>query len=272
MINAYRSSIMHFLDDPRDRSENAYEFFEDGLLIIEDGRVKQLGDAETLLKTLPPEVLVTHYPNAIITPGFIDTHIHYPQTEMIAAYGEQLLEWLETYTFPTEKKFEDTHYARAIAERFLNELLRAGTTTALVFGTVHKSSVEAFFEACENRNLRMVCGKVLMDRNAPSELTDTAESGYTDSKSLIEKWHNRGRLGYAVTPRFSPTSTAEQLKKAGDLLQEFPDVYMHTHLSENTQEVEWVKSLFPECSNYLDTYDQAGLLGRRSVFAHCVHL
>lgn len=273
MLSAHRASLLHFIADPdKVELEDSYEYFEDGLMLIDQGKIIALGHAKDLLPTLPSEIHIIEHKNSLLMPGFIDTHIHYPQTEMVAAYGSQLLEWLDKYTFPTEKKFGDPAYARDIAERFLNELLRAGTTTALVFGTVHKESVDAFFEACEARNLRMVAGKVLMDRNAPEELTDTPESGYAESKALIEKWHNRGRLRYAVTPRFSPTCTEAQLKRAGQLLEEHPDVYMHTHMSENLAEVAWVEKLFPQCKNYLDTYDQAGLLGRRSVFAHCVHL
>jgi len=272
MLKGYRAGILHFTADPDSVEEvaSSYQHIEDGLLLIEDGKVVSITEFNET--ELPAGIDVTHYPDSIIAPGFIDCHIHYPQTEMIAAYGEQLLEWLETYTFPTETQFKDKTYARGIADRFLDELLRAGTTTALVFGTVHKESVDAFFEACEVKNLRMICGKVMMDRNAPEQLTDTADSSYSDSKALIEKWHNKGRARYAVTPRFAPTSTREQLGKAGQLMAEHPGVYMHTHLSENQNEVAWVKDLFPECKHYLDTYDQAGLLGRRSVFAHCIHL
>ena len=270
---AHRGSILHFLDDPDSMPlPECYQYYEDGVLLVEQGKVVGLGAAATILASLPDDVELLEHPNSLIVPGFIDTHIHYPQTEMIAAYGEQLLEWLQTYTFRVESKFEDAQYARSIAERFLDELLRAGTTTALVFGTVHKASVDSFFEACEARNLRMIAGKVLMDRNAPDYLVDTPESGYSDSKALIEKWHNRGRARYAITPRFAPTSSPEQLQKAGQLLAENPGVYMHTHMSENQAEVSWVKELFPDCDGYLDTYDQAGLLGRRSVFAHCIHL
>jgi guanine deaminase len=272
---AYRASILHFIADPdKVELEQAYQYFEDGLLVIDQstGCVAQCGDANELLSSLHSDVAVEDHRGQLIMPGFVDTHIHYPQTEMIAAFGEKLLEWLETYTFPVESKFSDPVYARGIADRFLDELLRAGTTTALVFGTVHKESVDAFFEACEVRNLRMVAGKVMMDRNAPEYLVDTPESSFTDTQALIDKWHNRGRARYAVTPRFAPTSTSAQLKKAGELLENNPGVYMHTHLSENLDEVAWVKELFPECDGYLDTYDQAGLLGRRSVFAHCLHL
>lgn len=271
-IKAYRAAILHSLADPAVVGvEQSYEYFEDGLLLVEDGQIAQVGHAADLLPTLKG-IEITEYPDALITPGFIDTHIHYPQTGMIASYGEQLLDWLNTYTFPTERQFEDKAHAADVAGIFLKELLRNGTTTALVFGSVHKQSVDAFFEAAEALNLRMIAGKVLMDRNAPDYLTDTAESGYADSKELIERWHGKGRLHYAVTPRFAPTSTPEQLTLAGKLFQEYPDLYMHTHLSENRQEIEWVKELFPERSGYLDVYDHFKLIGARSVFAHGVHL
>lgn len=273
MTHAYRASILHFVADPDAvAAEESFEYFDDGVLLVDEGHVVEVGEASVMLANLPVNCEVTEYADCLLMPGFVDTHIHYPQIEMIAAYGEQLLEWLNAYTFPTEAKFSDPAYAREIADRFLDELLRCGTTTALVFGSVHKQSVDAFFEASEARNLRMVAGKVMMDRNAPDDLIDTAESSYHDSKALIDKWHNKGRQRYAVTPRFAPTSSVEQLRKAGELLREHPDVYLHTHLSENENEVAWVKALFPECDGYLDTYDQAGLLGRRSVFAHCVHL
>ena len=272
-MEAFRGSILHFVDDPdRVPEQESYRYFEDGILLVDDGAVSAVGPADELITTLPSDTTITNCPNSLIMPGFVDTHIHYPQTEMIAAYGEKLLQWLDTYTFPVESKFSDPVYAREISDRFLDELLRCGTTTALVFGSVHKESIEAFFEACEQRNLRMIAGKVMMDRNAPDYLVDTAESAYQDSKALIEKWHDRGRLRYAVTPRFSPTSTPEQLLKAGQLMEEHPGVYLHTHMSENADEVVWVEELFPECDHYLHTYDAAGLLGRRSVFAHCIHL
>ncbi|MFK8048967.1 MAG: guanine deaminase [Halioglobus sp.] len=272
-MEAFRAEILHFVDDPDRVSEpESYQYFKDGMLIVDHGKVVAAGSAQDMRPHLKEDTPVTEYPNALIMPGFVDTHIHYPQTEIVAAYGEQLLEWLETYTFPVESKFSDPDYAAEVSERFLDELLRCGTTTALVFGTVHKESVEAFFEACEKRNLRMIAGKVMMDRNAPDYLVDTAQSSYDDSKMLIEKWHNKGRLRYAVTPRFSPTSTPEQLRKAGQLLEEHPGVYLHTHMSESANEVVWVEELFPHCDHYLHTYDEAGLLGRRSVFAHCIHL
>lgn len=269
---AYRAAILHSLADPAVVGvEQSYEYFEDGILLIENGKVAQVGAAAELLPKLAG-VEIQHYRDALITPGFIDTHIHYPQTGMIASYGEQLLDWLNTYTFPTERQFEDKAHASDVAAIFLKELLRNGTTTALVFGTVHPQSVDAFFEQADKLNLRMIAGKVLMDRNAPDYLTDTAETGYAESKALIERWHGKGRLHYAVTPRFAPTSTPQQLELAGKLLAEYPDLYMHTHLSENRKEIEWVKELFPERKGYLDVYDHHKLIGPRAVFAHGVHL
>jgi guanine deaminase len=270
---AYRASIIHSIADPAKVGQTAsYEYWEDGLLIVKDGLITACGDASTLLKTLPADAQLTEYTNALITPGFIDTHIHYPQTGMIASYGEQLLDWLNNYTFPEEHKFSDKQHALEVAELFTQELLKNGTTTALVFGTVHPESVDALFEVAQSQNMRLIAGKVMMDRNAPDTLTDTAATSYEHSKQLIERWHNKGRLHYAVTPRFAPTSTPEQLSYAGQLLKEYPDVFLHTHLSENKQEIEWVKSLFPEQQGYLDVYDHFELLGQRSVFAHGVHL
>nr|WP_174507064.1 guanine deaminase [Acinetobacter sp. Marseille-Q1620] len=247
-------------------------YIADGLLITENGKITWFGTWEQGKNHVPANVELEHYPEQLIVPGFIDSHIHFPQTEMVGAYGEQLLEWLNTYTFPTEIQFKDKTYADKIAQFFVEELLKNGTTTALVFCTVHPESVDALFEAAEHHNMRLIAGKVLMDRNAPEALLDTAESAYLDSKALIEKWHGRGRALYAITPRFAPTSTPEQLQKAGQLKMEYPDVYVHTHLSENKNEIAWVKELFPEQKGYLDVYDHYGLTGNRSVFAHCVHL
>ncbi|WP_166366658.1 guanine deaminase [Pseudomonas akapageensis] len=270
---AYRAAILHSLADPAEVGiEASYEYFADGLLVVEDGKISAVGPAEVLLTSLPADVEVVHYEDALITPGFIDTHIHLPQTGMVGSYGEQLLDWLNTYTFPCERQFSDKAHADKVAKIFIEELLRNGTTTALVFASVHPESVDAFFEEAERLNLRMIAGKVMMDRNAPDYLTDTAESSYVESKALIERWHGKGRLHYAVTPRFAPTSTPEQLTLAGQLLREYPDLYMQTHISENLKEIEWVKALFPERKGYLDVYDHYQLLGERSVFAHGVHL
>lgn len=252
--------------------DQAVRYIEDGLLITKNGKITWFGTWEAGQAQLNSEMNLQHYPDQLIVPGFIDTHIHFPQTEMIGAYGEQLLEWLNTYTFPTEIQFEDKDYADKIAKFFVNELLKNGTTTALVFCTVHPQSVNSLFEAAEPHQMRLIAGKVMMDRHAPEALCDTAESAYTDSKALIEKWHGKGRNLYAITPRFAPTSTPEQLTAAGKLKAEFPDVYVHTHLSENKNEIAWVKDLFPEQKGYLDVYHHYGLTGSRSVFAHCVHL
>lgn len=247
-------------------------YIEDGLLICQAGKIQWFGTWQDGQKQLPQDIDIQHYPDQLIVPGFIDTHIHFPQTEMVGAYGEQLLEWLNTYTFPTELQFADKAYADQIAHFFVNELLKNGTTTALVFCTVHPQSVDALFEAAERHDMRLIAGKVMMDRHAPDGLCDTAESSYSESKALIEKWHGKGRNLYAITPRFAPTSTPKQLEKAGQLKAEYPDVYVHTHLSENKNEIAWVKDLFPAQNGYLDVYHHYGLTGSRSVFAHCVHL
>ncbi|WP_417226849.1 guanine deaminase [Amphritea sp.] len=272
-VTAYRAAILDSLGDPAEIGlNNSIRYFEDGLMLVENGTITALGDATALLPNLPQGCEIKHYEDALIAPGFIDTHIHYPQTGMIASYGEQLLDWLENYTFPAEQQFADRQHADEVADIFVTELLRNGTTTALVFGTVHPESVDAFFARAEPQNLRMIAGKVMMDRNAPAALTDSPQSSYEESKALIERWHGKGRLHYAVTPRFAPTSSPEQLAMAGQLLQEYDGLYMHTHLSENKSEIEWVKALFPEQKGYLDVYDHHQLLGERSVFAHGVHL
>ena len=263
--------IQHTVNQASDIT-NAVRYIEDGLLITKDGKIEWFGTWNEGQNQLPKDIEVQHYPDQLIVPGFVDTHIHFPQTEMIGAYGEQLLEWLNTYTFPTEIQFADKNYADKIAKFFVNELLKNGTTTALVFCTVHPQSVDALFEVAEQHQMRLIAGKVMMDRHAPQDLCDTAESAYTDSKALIKKWHGKGRNLYAITPRFAPTSTPEQLEKAGQLKAEHPDVYVHTHLSENKNEIAWVKELFPEQKGYLDVYHHYGLTGSRSVFAHCVHL
>lgn len=274
MKKAIRGPILHFIEDPHQvaNPRDSYQYFDDGILVIEQGKVVALNSAQTLLPRLEPTITIEHYPEQLIMPGFIDCHIHYPQTEMIASYGEQLLQWLNNYTFVEEQKFASLEHSKEIAEFFIEQLLSAGTTTALVFATVHPESVEGFFTVAEQLKLRMIAGKVLMDCNCPDALKDNAELGYQQSKMLIEKWHQKGRLSYAVTPRFAPTSTAEQLAMAGKLLTEYPELYLHTHLSENLDEIAWVKQLFPEQQGYLDVYHHHGLVNKRSVFAHGIHL
>ena len=263
---------MHCLEDPLQDDDGAWEYFENGLLLIEDGYVVNCGQADSLLKQLPRDVKIIKHEHGLILPGFIDTHVHYPQTEVIASYGKRLIEWLEQYTFPAEMAFSDPEKCRFMAEFFIRELLRNGTTSAMVFATVHPQSVDAFFEQAKRLKMRMVCGKVMMDRNAPDGLQDTALSGYEQSRELIRRWHGKGRLGYAVTPRFAITSTPEQLESAGRLLSEYPDIHFQTHLAENPEECDLVREFFPDCRDYLDVYDRYSLLGRRSMFAHGIHL
>lgn len=270
---AFRASILHFLADPGSGGNaGSFEFFDDGLLVVQQGKVVDAGRATDLISRIPPATEITDYSGYLIVPGFVDTHIHYPQTDIIASAGRDLLHWLEDYTFPEERKFAAPAHAVAVADFFLDELMRNGTTTALVFGTIHKQSVDAFFEAADERGLRMIAGKVLMDRNCPEYLRDTPETGYRDSAELIEKWNRHARLGYAITPRFAVTSSEEQLQLAGKLAREHPDVHIHSHVAENVDEVAWVRKLFPGSRSYLDVYDRCGLLRERSVYAHCIHL
>lgn len=266
-----RASFLQCLDDPAIQGNSAIHYIEDGACRVgKDGLICEFGEATSI--SAHPGEAVLDYRGKLIVPGFIDTHIHYPQVDVIASYGARLLDWLETYTFPCEAEFIDPAHACETATFFLDELLRNGTTTALVFGTSHASSIDAFFNAAQTKRLRMVAGKVMMDRNAPESILDTANSSYEESKALIEQWHGKDRLGYAVTPRFAPTSTRAQLDAAGKLLQEYPDVHLHTHLAENPEECQWVSELFPESRDYLDVYEQSGLVRKRSMFAHSIHL
>ncbi|MFR4191079.1 MAG: guanine deaminase, partial [Corynebacterium variabile] len=210
--------------------------------------------------------------DALIIPGLVDCHVHYPQIGMIASPGEQLLDWLDRYTFPAEARFADKAHAEATAEFFTDQLIRNGVTTALVFSTVHPHSVDALFTAAQRKDLRIITGKMCMDRNAPADLLDTPESAVADSKALIDRWHGTGRLEYAITPRFAPTSSDAQLRALGELAADHPDVLIQTHLSENTAECDWVRELFPQASDYTDVYDRAGLVRERAVFGHAVHL
>ena len=268
---AFRASILHFTADPA-LSDKAHSWHEDGLLVVDQGRVTAAGDYGRLKDTLPPGTQVRDYRGKIIMPGFIDTHIHYPQTDMIASPAPGLLPWLDTYTFPTERQFKDPEHARGVADFFIKELLRCGTTTAMVYCTVHQESVDAFFGAAEAHNLRMAAGKVMMDRHCPGFLQDSAIIGARESEELIHRWHNKGRNMYALTPRFAPTSTEAQLAMCGELARAYPDTYVQTHVAENTDEVAWVKELFPEARSYLDVYDKFGLLRQRSMYAHCIWL
>jgi guanine deaminase len=270
-VQAYRASLLHFHADPA-FAEHAHSWHEDGLLLVEGGKVKAAGDYAALAPRLAPGAAVIDYRGQVITPGFIDTHLHFPQTDIIASPAPSLLPWLETYTFPAEARFSDLAHARGVAEFFLDELLRNGTTTAIVYCTVHRESVDAFFEASEARNLRMVAGKVLMDRHCPDLVRDTCEGGVRESEELINKWHKRGRALYAITPRFAPTSSEEQLALAGELARAYPDTFIQTHVSENLDECDWVRALFPERRSYLHVYDHYGLMRPRAMFGHCIWL
>jgi guanine deaminase len=267
---ALRGEVVSLRADPfLEAPEDCLEHISDGLVVIEDGVIAAVGPwDETRARGLD----VAHYPGGIIAPGFIDAHVHYPQTQMIGAFGEGLLEWLEKYTFVAEQDFANRVHAEEVAAIFLRELLRAGTTTAAVYCTVHPQSVEAFFAESERFDTRMIAGKVLMDRNAPEALLDTPETAYADSKRLIETWHGRGRQLYCITPRFAPACSDEELAVAARLWREHPGTYVQTHLCETTAEIDWVMQLFPGAESYLDVYDKAGLVGPRAIFGHAVHM
>lgn len=270
---ALRGTLVWCEDDPfLAGAAKAFRYETDGLVTVRDGKVAAVGSYASLKAEVPPDVTIADYSGHLIAPGFVDTHVHFVQTGIMGAQGRQLLDWLEHHTFPAEQAFADDKIARATARVFCDELLRNGTTTALVFCSVHPQSVDALFEEAARRGLLVIAGKVLMDRNAPESLLDTAQTGYDQSKALIAKWHGRGRLRYAVTPRFAGTSTPEQLELAGALWAEHPDAHMQTHIAENEREVAWIRELFPKRRDYFDTYAHFGLTGRRAVLAHGVHL
>ena len=272
-LTALRGTIVTCREDPfLTDPAVAFAIESDGIVLCRDGLIAGVGPATEMLPTLPSGTAVANYTGCLIGPGFVDTHVHYVQTGIVASYGAQLLDWLDRYAFPAEMAFEDAAHAAAMAHMFCDELLRNGTTTALVFCAVFPQSVDALFAEAERRGMRIAAGKVLMDRNAPEKLRDTAQQGYDDSKALIARWHGRGRGLYAITPRFAGTSTEAQLDAAGALWREHPDVLVQTHIAENRREIEWTAELFPERKNYLDIYDHYGLIGRRAVLAHGIHL
>jgi guanine deaminase len=268
-----RGRLLAFLREPQGVDDEAACLYEeDGALLVRDGKVAARGDyASVSGKAGEGATVIDHRPHLLL-PGFIDGHAHYPQMQVIASHGAELLDWLNNYTFPEEAKFRDMQYGRRIARLFLDELIRHGTTTAAVYCSVHKSSAEAFFAEADERDMRMIAGKVMMDRNAPDGVTDTPQSGYDDTKSLIAEWHGRGRQLYAVTPRFAITSSPEQMEMAGALVAEHPDCHMQTHLSENHAEIALTQELYPWSKDYTDVYGHYGLLGPKSLFGHCIHL
>ncbi|MFS2326015.1 guanine deaminase [Brucella sp. H1_1004] len=268
-----RGRVLSFREEPQALDDaQSYHYIEDGAVLVENGRIARLGDYADVSAGVGHDVAVADHRPHLILPGFIDTHIHYPQTQVIASYAANLLEWLNTYTFVAEQKFADEQHAEFIAERFLDELIRHGTTTAVAYCSVHPQSVDAYFRASQHRNMRMLGGKVMMDRNAPPALCDTAKSGYDDSKQLIARWNGKGRLDYVITPRFAITSTPQQLEASQALAIEHPECFIQTHLSENHEEIEFTKSLYPNAPDYLGIYEQYGLLGQKTLLGHSIHL
>lgn len=250
---------------------DACRYHEDGAVHVENGKIVASGQFNDISANAPDVIVRDHRPDLLL-PGFIDTHIHLPQAQMVAAYAPSLMQWLADYTFVEEQKFANPAHAKQMACRFLDELLSHGTTTAAVYGSVHAQSVDALFAESENRNMLIIAGKVMMDRNGPTAILDTPQTAYDDSKRLINDWHGRGRLQYAVTPRFAITSTPEQLAVVQLLTQEHQDCFVQTHLAENDEEIELVSELFPDARDYTDVYAKFGILGPRSLLGHCLHL
>ncbi len=262
---------LSFTANPFEAGAEAARHETHGGVVVEDGRIVALGTAEAM-RAAYPSADVVDYGDKLISAGFVDAHVHYPQTGIIASWGKRLIDWLNSYTFPEEMRFGDRAYADQISATYLDLTAKHGVTTMASYCTIHPESVDAFFEAAQARGQRVIAGKTCMDRNAPDGLRDTPQSAYDDSKALIERWHSVDRISYAITPRFSPTSTPEQLEALGSLWAEHPDCLMQTHLSEQTDEIAWVAELFPEARDYLDTYEQFGLLGEKGLYGHAIHL
>lgn len=271
-ITILRGRLLSFHQMPQAADDHdAYFFEEDGAIAIEHGVIIERGTFDHVNETCPDSDIIDHRPH-LICPGFIDTHAHFPQVQVIGSYAAQLLDWLNDYTFVEEQKYADPAHCKRMAKVFFDALISHGTTTCVAYCSVHKSSATAFFEEAEARHMRMIGGKVMMDRNAPGALTDTPQSGYDESKELIETWHGRGRACYAISPRFAITSTPSQMEMAQALVREHPDCYMQTHLSENRDEISYAKELYPSARDYLDIYEKYELLGPKSLFGHCIHL
>lgn len=270
---ALRGALFYIKDDPFLKPQADCAVYEsDGLIVIEDGKIAAVGSAAELLSCLADDVETRRYARSILMPGFVDAHIHYAQVEIIGSYGEQLLEWLQKYTFPTEAKFNDDGHAQRIAEFFLAELLRNGTTCASVFCTSAPGSVDAIFEAALQRNMLILAGKMMMDSHAPPAILDTAQSSYDDSKALIERWRGRGRSLYTLSPRFALTSSPRQLELAGALMREYAELRLQSHISENLAEIARARELYPQRKHYSDIYDYYGLLDARAIYGHGIHL
>ena len=264
-----RGRILSFNRQPEGADDHcAYTYIEDGGIVVSDGKIEAAGEFYNLPNNIE---VIDHRPNLLMA-GFIDTHNHFPQMQVIGSYGAQLLDWLNNYTFPAEIKFVDPAHAERIAVKYFDEMLRNGTTTPVAFCSVHKTSADAYFAEAERRNIRALGGKVLMDRNAPDGLLDTPQSAYDDTNTLIQKWHCRGRGLYVISPRFAITSTPEQMEMAQALVAENPTCYMQTHLSENHDEIAYTMSLYPEHPDYLGIYEYYGLLGPRALLGHSIHL
>ncbi len=267
-----RGRVLTFHHRPRDASDtDAYTYLEDGALLLQEGQIVASGPYAEIRKTTSEAAEVDHRPHLLMA-GFIDMHIHFPQTQVVASWGAQLLDWLNNYTFPAEADYVDAQHSRAMASRFCDLLTDHGTTTAVAFCSVHKASAEALFSESASRNMRMIAGKTMMDRNAAPAVHDTPQSSYDDSKALIAEWHDTKRLSYAITPRFAITSSLEQLEMARALVQDHPDCFVQTHLSENHAEIAETKRLYPQARDYLDIYESYGLLGPRTMLGHAIHL
>lgn len=271
MTDLLLGQVIRFDGDPFRDGPGAARPLSQGAVAIEGSRIAAVGEAAAL-RARYPRARVHDHGRKLISAGFVDAHVHYPQTAIIASWGKRLIDWLNSYTFPEEMRFSDPAYAQEIANRYLDLVLARGTTTVSTYATIHPASVDAIFTAAQSRGMRLFAGKTCMDRNAPEGLRDTAGSAYDDSKRLLEKWHGVDRLSYVITPRFSPTSTPEQLHALGQLWREYPDCLMQTHLSEQTDEIAWVRSLFPQSRDYLDTYEAQGLLREGAVYGHAIHL
>ncbi|MBC7739632.1 MAG: guanine deaminase [Candidatus Saccharibacteria bacterium] len=271
MADLLLGQVLSFTGNPFDIGAEAAQIETAGAVLLDQGRIADLGPAD-MLRRRHPQARVTDYGRSLISAGFIDAHVHYPQTAIIASWGKRLIDWLNLYTFPEEMRFADQAYAETIADRYFDLALAHGTTTMCSYATIHAGSVDAFFDGAQRRGLRAFAGKTCMDRNAPDGLRDTAQSAYDDSKALLRKWHGVDRLSYVITPRFSPTSTPEQLAALGALWVEYPDCLMQTHLSEQVDEIAWVRDLFPQSRDYLDTYEAQGLLREGAVYGHAIHL